>query len=217
MVTGPLWASFPFPVKCSRAPVGLTWEERKLKAQNRPLMLVVCPVTWGQCPPRSVGVRRDETVCVVLGPQMFLVAVVPSPQQRLFPTVGGRRPQALGPGHRPTHRHALSSELPSSCLPGRAHPPALVAAWMPSPPAGSGPHTARASPLNVNRPVLANLEATEKQKRCKHSACGPSPRRPPGVCDLLDYSFLAPLPLVTVIKTPSPSSAPSARPGALSL
>lgn len=76
--------------------------------------------------------KCDEAVCVVRGPELdtglFLVAVVPSPQQPLFPTVGGRRPQALGPGHRPTHRHALCSELPSSCLPGWAHPPALVAA-----------------------------------------------------------------------------------------
>lgn len=60
--------------------------------------------------------RCSEAVCAVWGPEphvgLFLVTVVPSPQQPCSP----------GLGHTPTHRHALFSEL-LPWLPPRPGPP----------------------------------------------------------------------------------------------
>lgn len=165
--------SFPCEMH-SHAPasgvLGELWEDRKHEAQNRPFRAIICPVMWGQRPPWSAGMSWNET--------------------------GGWQPAGRPRGQDaglPTDALCAGSHRPGR-LPGRAHPPARCGC----------PHVASARqapghtqpvfpPLKVNRPVLANVEATEQQKSV-NKLCGGHPHHPASRIWLPSGLFLLSLP-----------------------
>ena len=159
-------------------------ENHRGRTENRPFMGILCPVTWAQRSLRSKGVRCNETACAVLVPAPgtgeLLLRVVPSPRQTA-PAVHDGRTAASGLQGQDTRQRRPHRQTPS--VPGAVAPPpprsGPPASRCGCPQPGSRPHTARASPMKVNRPVLANVEATEKQKGVNKLPGGPSPPRPP--------------------------------------
>lgn len=87
-------------------------------------------------------------------------------------------------------------------LPGWAHPPGPAASRMPALPARLPAARSPSFPLKVNRPVLANAEATEKQKGVNTVPGGPASPLPRGAFHLCGSSS------THSNEGPSPSSAP---------
>lgn len=110
--------------------------------------------------------------------------------------------QALGLGRTPTHRRALCSGRGPGRRPGRAHPPARVAARTPPPPAGLPATRSPSFPAESQQTRFSPC-GSHRAGRSKQSAPRALAAPPPGACHLLGPSFPAPLPLTAGVKAES--------------